>query len=384
MATLVSPGVSVTVTDESVYASAGAGTVPLILIATAANKLQPGSSGVYAPGTTAANANQLYLISSQRDLLQTFGTPTFYTTAGTPDYGNQLNELGLFTAYQYLGIANTAYVLRADVDLKQMVPSTAEPAGPPSLNQYWLDTANTTWGIFSSNGNANSALSWSAKTPLTLSKSTDLDIMVQASVGLTSASTPVVTHVGNLVINGTTVPMTVGMSLSDVASAINNNAIHNSGISATIYARTGKPDPTVATIEDLYYLRITGTDITTMIDLLYSNIYVLEDIGFMTPEPTNTILPIHAYGTVGEFIVDAYSTDPTTQLMENKIWQKIEQTTLNGNTDAWWFLVGSTDMDYPGWGWREAAPRVVQGTVSNPTFRRVAHVFFGFRHVFLF
>jgi hypothetical protein len=75
MATLVSPGVSVTVTDESVYASAGAGTVPLILIATAANKLQPGSSGVYAPGTTAANANQLYLISSQRDLLQTFGTP---------------------------------------------------------------------------------------------------------------------------------------------------------------------------------------------------------------------------------------------------------------------------------------------------------------------
>jgi len=368
MATLVSPGVSVTVTDESVYASAGAGTVPLILIATAANKLQPGSSGVYAPGTTAANANQLYLISSQRDLLQTFGTPTFYTTAGTPDYGNQLNELGLFTAYQYLGIANTAYVLRADVDLKQMVPSTTEPAGPPSLNQYWLDTANTTWGIFSSNGNANSALSWSAKTPLTLSKSTDLEIMVQASVGLTSASTPAVTHVGNLVINGTTVPMTVGMSLSDVASAINNNAIHNSGISATIYARTGKPDPTVATIEDLYYLRITGTDITTMIDLLYSNIYVLEDIGFMTPEPTNTILPIHAYGTVGEFIVDAYSTDPTTELMENKIWQKIEQTTLNGNTDAWWFLVGSTDMDYPGWGWREAAPRVVQGTVSNPTF----------------
>jgi hypothetical protein len=368
MATLVSPGVSVTVTDESVYASAGAGTVPLILIATAANKLQSGSSGVYAPGTVAANANQLYLISSQRDLLQTFGAPIFYSTAGTPDYGNQLNELGLFTAYQYLGIANTAYVLRADIDLSQMVPSTNEPMGPPSLNQYWLETDTTTWGIFTSNGNANSALSWSAKVPLTLTSSDDLEIMVQGTVPTTSASAPVVTHVGNLVINGSTVPLSIGMSLSDVASAINNNAVHQSGISATIYARTGKPDPTVTAIADQYYLRITGTDITTVIDLLYSNIYVLEDIGFFTPEPVNTIMPIHAYGTVGEFIVDAYSTDPTTGLMENKIWQKIEQTTLNGNTDAWWFLVGSTDMDYPGWGWKEAAPRVVQGTVSNPTF----------------
>ena len=49
MATLVSPGVSVTVTDESVYASAGTGTTPLIMIATAANKLAPGSTTTYAP-----------------------------------------------------------------------------------------------------------------------------------------------------------------------------------------------------------------------------------------------------------------------------------------------------------------------------------------------
>ena len=36
MAQLVSPGVSVSIIDESAYASAGAGTVPVIVLATAA------------------------------------------------------------------------------------------------------------------------------------------------------------------------------------------------------------------------------------------------------------------------------------------------------------------------------------------------------------
>ena len=38
MATLVSPGVSVTVSDESQYAAATQGTLPLLVIATASNK----------------------------------------------------------------------------------------------------------------------------------------------------------------------------------------------------------------------------------------------------------------------------------------------------------------------------------------------------------
>jgi hypothetical protein len=40
MAELVSPGVSISVSDESFYASAGAGTVPLIVIATAQEQEQ--------------------------------------------------------------------------------------------------------------------------------------------------------------------------------------------------------------------------------------------------------------------------------------------------------------------------------------------------------
>jgi len=369
MATLVSPGVSVTVTDESVYASAGAGTVPLIMIATAANKLAPGSTTSYAPGTLAANANQLYLVSSQRDLLQTFGVPTFYSTAGTSDYGNQLNELGLFTAYQYLGIANTAYVLRADIDLSQMVPSTSEPAGPPSLNQYWLNSAQSTWGIFASNGNVNSANAWTANTPIVLTSAANLEIMVQSGFIGTSASTSIITVNANLVINGIAIALTIGQSLSSVISTINSNAtIQNAGIVAMPYARTGKPDVTVSAIDDMYYLRLVGSDTTTLIDLIGSNSYILTNLGFTSTEPTNTILPKYTYGNVGNYVVDAYSTDPYSGLMQNNVWQKIEQTTLDGTTAAWWFNVGTTQATNPGWGWREAAPRVITGTVANPTF----------------
>jgi len=368
MATLVSPGVSVTVSDESAYASAGLGTIPLIMIATGADKLQPGSSSVYAPGTTAANANQLYLISSQRYLVQTFGVPTFYTTAGTPQYDNQLNELGLFTAYQYLGIANTAYVLRGDVDLTQMVPTTTEPTGEAAVNQYWFDTSQSTWGIFTSNGNVNSALSWAAKTPTVLTSATYLENIVQGTSTGTSASTALITVSNNLVINGTVIALTTGMSLSDVASAINNSVIHQNGISAVIYARTGKPDVQVTAIADMYYLRIVSSDIDTSIVLTSSNATILTNLGFASTSPVNYIVPAAAFGTSGSFVVDAYSTNQYDSLKKNSIWQKITQTTLNGDTAAWWFKVGSTDASYPGWGWQEATPRVITGSVVNPTF----------------
>ena len=48
MAELVSPGVSISVSDESFYASAGAGTVPLIVIATAQDKSSPTGTGTAA------------------------------------------------------------------------------------------------------------------------------------------------------------------------------------------------------------------------------------------------------------------------------------------------------------------------------------------------
>ena len=46
MATLVSPGVDITVSDESFYSPGGPGTVPLIIIATHQDKLNPDGSGI--------------------------------------------------------------------------------------------------------------------------------------------------------------------------------------------------------------------------------------------------------------------------------------------------------------------------------------------------
>ena len=82
MATLVSPGVSVTIIDESQYVPAVQGTVASLIVATAQDKTQGGSTTATAAGTTAANAGKTYLIGSQRELSNTYGNPTFYQSAG--------------------------------------------------------------------------------------------------------------------------------------------------------------------------------------------------------------------------------------------------------------------------------------------------------------
>ena len=145
---LLSPGVEVTVIDESQYIPAATNSVPYILIATAQNKISGTGAGV-AAGTLAANANRVYLIDSQRDLAATFGNPFFYkTTAGTPINGYELNEYGLLAAYSALGITNRAYVQRVDIDLAELTATLTRPTGNPDNGTYWLDTANTAWGIF--------------------------------------------------------------------------------------------------------------------------------------------------------------------------------------------------------------------------------------------
>ena len=146
--TLVSPGVQVTVVDESQYLPAATNSVPLIVLATANNKLSADGKGI-APGTLAVNANQLYLATSQRALLAHYGNPFFYTTTnGTPINGYELNEYGLLAAYSALGITNQCYVLRADIDLAALKASLTRPTGTPPNGTYWLDTVNTQWGIF--------------------------------------------------------------------------------------------------------------------------------------------------------------------------------------------------------------------------------------------
>ena len=169
---LTSPGVEVSIIDQSQFGSAGQGTVPLIILATQSNKDNVSGTG-YAEGTIPANANKPYLLTSQRELVELFGQPYFKTVNGTAVHGSELNEYGLMAAYSYLGLANRAYVLRADIDLLQLDPSDIEPSGAPANNTYWLDLANTSWGIFESTSTGTS--SWVAKTPLIITDLADTD-----------------------------------------------------------------------------------------------------------------------------------------------------------------------------------------------------------------
>ena len=143
---LDSPGVQISVSDESFYAPAGAGTVPLIVIATAQDKTAPDGSST-ADFTTAAEAGKLKLITSQRELLQSYGNPSFKVTGGTPIHGDETNEYGLMAAYSFLGLSNRAYVLRADLDLSDLDAQATAPAGDPANDTYYIDTANTVWGF---------------------------------------------------------------------------------------------------------------------------------------------------------------------------------------------------------------------------------------------
>ena len=147
MATLVSPGVAVSVIDESFYGTAGAGTVPLIVCATGQDKAHVSGTG-YASGTVSSMAGKPQLITSQRELVQTFGTPYFRTVSGTASNGDEVNEYGLLAAYSYLGAANRAYIVRADVNTTELLPATAEPTGPPTTGALWWDTANSVYGLF--------------------------------------------------------------------------------------------------------------------------------------------------------------------------------------------------------------------------------------------
>ena len=168
---LVSPGVEVTVIDESQYIPSAVNTVPYFLIATAQNKVSSDGATV-AAGTLAANANKTYLITSQRDLAATFGVPFFYqTTTGTAINGYELNEYGLLAAYSSLGITNRCYVQRVDIDLAELTASLTRPTGNPDDGDYWLDTSTSLWGIQEWNQTTNT---FTVKTPIVITDTADV------------------------------------------------------------------------------------------------------------------------------------------------------------------------------------------------------------------
>lgn len=144
---LVSPGVQVTVIDESNYAPTAVGTTPFIIMATAQDKTN--NSGTLATGTTQANAGKVFNVGDQRSLVSQFGMPNFPTDAsGNRIYGSELAEYGLHAAYNVLDTISSVYLVRADVDLGQLSASTVRPTAAAVGGTLWLDTSVTSWGVF--------------------------------------------------------------------------------------------------------------------------------------------------------------------------------------------------------------------------------------------
>ena len=171
MATLQSPGVEVTVIDESFYTPAEPGTTPLIVIATGQDKTNASNTGI-AASTTKANAGKAFKVTSQRDLVDLFGVPYFEKTASSsPIHGSERNEYGLLAAYSLLGVSNAAFIVRADVDLTELTASSTAPGALPDNGDWWVDAAATSWGIQEWNGASADTVGgqkFTTKTPIVL------------------------------------------------------------------------------------------------------------------------------------------------------------------------------------------------------------------------
>ena len=174
MANLTSPGIQVTVSDESVYGPASAGSIPMLFIATGTDKTDPTSTETdgIAKYTKKAQAGKPILVTSQRELTQYFGNVDFRSVSGTVQQGDETNEYGLLAAYSFLGQSSAAYIVRGDVNLTQLRPASTAPTGAAINDTYWLNPTPSKFGIFERDtGNLN----WVAITP---------------SVEITSGGTP--------------------------------------------------------------------------------------------------------------------------------------------------------------------------------------------------
>ena len=258
MANLVSPGVEVSVINESFYVPADAGTTPLFIVASSKDKKNGAGDGT-AAGTQTANANTAYLISSQRELTETFGDPKFYTDAsGNSLNGNELNEYGLQAAYSFLGVANRAFVLRANVNTAELVGSASAPSAAPTDGTYWFDLASSSYGLFEW---SKTDQKFTAITPTLITALTDLVGGVstgapKTSIGVTGDYAINTTHVSNKIYKKTASNTWVNVGSADwhtslpvvtIASGTTVTSGHKMDINGTEVTVSGTELSNVAT-----------------------------------------------------------------------------------------------------------------------------------------
>ncbi len=305
-ATLVSPGVQVSILDESFYATAGQGTIPLFVIATASNK-PSSTAGTIASATVPSQAGILYLATSQRDLLQNFGNPNFYSVQGTPLHGYELNEYGLWSAYTYLGVANQAYILRANIDLSQLQASVSAPVGPPVAGTYWFNLGSTAWGVFRANGSSSPGSAWN---PVTVS------VALQSDVNGSNVPLASFGNTGNVAV----VPVTASNYLYEKI------AVQTAAFTGTI----------------------SGTTLT--VSAVASGTMAVGQLILGTGVSINTTITAFGSGSGG---TGTYTVS---------LSQTVSSESMTATT-ASWYKIGSSQ-------WMAAHPTVVTGTATAPTLNQ--------------
>ncbi len=188
MAVLVSPGVNVSVVDESAYGAPGAGTVPLMVVATRQDKSDPTGSEAdgLAKFTKSAQAGKVVKVTSQRELTQYFGNPTFTKSGTSIVQGSETSEYGLMAAYSYLGQGSQAFVVRADLSLGQLEATTTTPTATYATNGgLWLDTDASKYGIHEWSATNNA---WENKIPTVEINATGTQATIDGDTGHTPAT----------------------------------------------------------------------------------------------------------------------------------------------------------------------------------------------------
>jgi hypothetical protein len=145
MTTLISPGTTVRVDDQSFYIPATASTVPLIVGATVAQKKY--NDVDVAVGTQESGV--VRTMTSLGESIQTYGIPTFResnpgSAASLPFHGDALNEYGVLALNQYLRDGSMAYFVRADVDLANK-SEVFYSFAVPTLQATKLQVASYDW-----------------------------------------------------------------------------------------------------------------------------------------------------------------------------------------------------------------------------------------------
>ena len=115
MPTLVSPGVSVSVINESFFIPVSAPTLPLFFVATRRGKTQV--NGI-TPAAGTLESGVVRTVTSRAQALELYGVPHFRNdTSGNEFHGDARNEYGLLALNQFLDVGNRAFVVRANIDL---------------------------------------------------------------------------------------------------------------------------------------------------------------------------------------------------------------------------------------------------------------------------